>query len=133
LLLAVEWGSGQVLWSLLWFFLFFVWIMLIFTIFGDIIRSDDMGGWAKAIWTIFIIALPFLGIFIYLIARGGGMGERQVAAAKKQNEQMQEYIQATTASGGTSDAEQLAKLADLHASGKLDDAEYAAAKAKVIS
>jgi hypothetical protein len=133
LLLAAEWGSGQVLWSILWFFLFFVWIMLIFTIFGDIIRSDDMGGWAKAIWTIFIIALPFLGIFIYLIVRGGGMGERQVAAAKKQNEQMQEYIQATTASGGTSDAEQLAKLADLHASGKLDDAEYAAAKAKVIS
>ncbi len=133
LLLAAEWGSGQVLWSLLWFFLFFVWIMLIFTIFGDIIRSDDMGGWAKAIWSIFIIFLPFLGIFIYLIVRGGGMGERQVAAAKKQNEQMQEYIQATTASGGgTSDAEQLAKLADLHASGKLDDAEYAAAKAKVI-
>jgi hypothetical protein len=133
LLLAAEWGSGQVLWSLLWFFLFFVWIMLIFTIFGDIIRSQDMGGWAKAIWSIFIIFLPFLGIFIYLIARGGGMGERQVAAAQRQNEQMQEYIQATTASGGTSDAEQLAKLADLHASGKLDDAEYAAAKAKVIS
>jgi hypothetical protein len=133
LLLAAEWGSGQVLWSILWFFLFFVFIMLIFTIFGDIIRSDDMGGLAKAIWAIVIIFLPFLGIFVYLIARGGGMGERQVAAAKKQNEQMQEYIQATTASGGTSDAEQLAKLADLHASGKLDDAEYAAAKAKVIS
>jgi hypothetical protein len=133
LLLAAEWGSGQVLWSLLWFFLFFVWIMLIFTIFGDIIRSQDMGGGAKAIWSIFIIFLPFLGIFIYLIVRGGGMGERQVAAAKRQNEQMQEYIQATTASGGTSDAEQLAKLADLHTSGKLDDAEYAAAKAKVIS
>ena len=133
LLLAAEWGSGQVLWSLLWFFLFFVWIMLIFTIFGDIIRSQDMGGWAKAIWSIFIIFLPFLGIFIYLIVRGGGMGERQVAAAQRQNEQMQEYIQATTVSGGTSDAEQLAKLADLHASGKLDDAEYAAAKAKVLS
>ena len=133
MLLAAEFGTGQVLWSLLWFFLFFVWIMLIFSIFGDIIRSDDMGGAAKAIWSIFIIFLPFLGIFIYLIARGGGMGERQVAAAQKQNEQMQEYIQATTASGGTSDAEQLAKLADLHTSGKLDDAEYAAAKAKVIS
>ena len=93
MLLAAEFGTGQVLWSLLWFFLFFVWIMLIFTIFGDIIRSDDMGGGAKAIWSIFIIFLPFLGIFLYLIVRGGGMGERQVAAAKKQNEQMQEYIQ----------------------------------------
>jgi hypothetical protein len=133
LLLAAEWGSGQVLWSILWFFLFFVWIMLIFTIFGDIIRSDDLSGWGKALWTIVIIFTTFIGIFIYLIVRGGGMGERQVAAAKKQNQQMQEYIQATTASGGSSDAEQLAKLADLHASGKLDDAEYAAAKAKVIS
>ena len=73
MLFAAEFGTGQVLWSLLWFFLFFVWIMLIFTIFGDIIRSDDMGGWAKAIWSIFIIFLPFLGIFVYLIARGGGM------------------------------------------------------------
>lgn len=134
MLLAAEFGTGQVLWSLLWFFLFFVWIMLIFTIFGDIIRSDDMGGWAKAIWSVFIIFLPFLGIFAYLIARGGGMAERQVAAAQKQNEAMQDYIQATVGTaGGTSSADQLAKLADLHASGKLDDAEYATAKAKVIN
>ena len=68
--LAAEFGTGQVFWSILWFFLFFVWIMLIFTIFGDIIRSDDMGGVAKAIWSIFIIFLPFLGIFMYLIIRG---------------------------------------------------------------
>ena len=134
MLLAAEFGTGQVLWSLLWFFLFFVWIMLIFTIFADIIRSDDMGGWAKAIWSVFIIFLPFLGIFAYLIARGGGMAERQVAAAQKQNEAMQDYIQATVGTaGGTSSADQLAKLADLHASGKLDDAEYATAKAKVIN
>ena len=134
MLLAAEFGTGQVFWSILWFFLFFVWIMLIFTIFGDIIRSDDMGGWAKAIWSVFIIFLPFLGIFAYLIARGGGMAERQVAAAQKQNEAMQDYIQATVGTaGGTSSADQLAKLADLHASGKLDDAEYATAKAKVIN
>ena len=131
--LAVQFGTGQVLWSLLWFFLFFVWIMLIFTIFGDIIRSDDMGGGAKAIWSIFIIFLPFLGIFIYLIARGGGMGERQMAAAQKQNEAMQAYIQsAASTGGGASEADQLAKLADLHSSGKIDDTEYATAKAKVI-
>ncbi len=133
LLIAAEFGTGQVLWSLLWFFLFFVWIMLIFTIFGDIIRSHDMGGLAKAIWSIFIIFLPFLGIFLYLIVRGGGMAERQVAAAQQQNEAMQEYIRATTgAAGGTSQADQLAKLADLHSGGKIDDAEYATAKAKVI-
>ena len=84
MLFAAEFGTGQVLWSILWFFLFFVWIMLIFTIFGDIIRSDDMGGWAKALWSIFIIFVPFLGIFLYLIVRGGSMGERQMKAAKAQ-------------------------------------------------
>jgi len=121
-----------VLWSLLWFFLFFVWIMLIFTIFGDIIRSDDMGGWAKAIWSIFIIFLPFLGILIYLIVRGGGMAERNVAAAKKQQAMMDDYIRTSAAGDAGSEADQLAKLADLHSAGKIDDAEYATAKAKVI-
>ncbi len=130
--LAAEFGTGQVFWSILWFFLFFVWIMLIFTIFGDIIRSDDMGGVAKAVWSIFIIFLPFLGIFAYLIVRGGSMGERQLKAAQKQEAAMQDYIR-TTASAGTSAADELAKLADLHSAGKLDDAEYAAAKAKIVS
>ena len=130
--LAAEFGTGQVFWSILWFFLFFVWIMLIFQIFGDIIRSDDMGGAAKAIWSIFIIFLPFLGIFIYLIVRGKSMGERQIKAAQAQEAAMQDYIR-TTAGGGTSSADELAKLADLHAQGKLDDAEYAAAKAKIIN
>ena len=129
--LAAEFGTGQVFWSILWFFLFFVWIMLIFTIFGDIIRSDDMGGAAKAIWSIFIIFLPFLGIFAYLIVRGGSMGERQMKAAKAQDAAMQDYIR-SAAGTGESAADQLAKLADLHSAGKLDDAEYAAAKAKVV-
>jgi hypothetical protein len=129
--LAAEFGTGQVFWSILWFFLFFVWIMLIFQIFGDIIRSDDMGGAAKAIWSIFIIFLPFLGIFIYLIARGGGMAQRQMKAAQAQEAAMQDYIR-TTAGSGASAADELAKLADLHSQGKLDDAEYAAAKAKIV-
>lgn len=130
--LAAEFGTGQVFWSILWFFLFFVWIMLIFTIFGDIIRSDDMGGAAKAIWSIFIIFVPFLGIFLYLIVRGGSMGERQMKAAKAQDAAMQDYIR-SAAGTGASAADELAKLADLHSQGKLDDAEYAAAKAKVVS
>ena len=129
--LAAEFGTGQVFWSILWFFLFFVWIMLIFTIFGDIIRSDDMGGVAKAIWSIFIIFLPFIGIFAYLIINGGKMGERQVRAAKQQEAAMADYIRTTA--GTTSQADELAKLADLHKAGSLDDAEYAAAKAKILN
>jgi len=131
-LLAAEFGTGQVFWSILWFFLFFVWIMLIFNIFGDIIRSDDMSGVAKAIWSVFIIFLPFLGIFAYLIIRGGSMSERQMKAVRAQEAAVQDYIR-TTAGGGASAADELAKLADLHTAGKLDDAEYAAAKAKVVN
>ena len=130
MLLAAEFGTGQVFWSILWFFLFFVWIMLIFTVFGDIIRNDDMSGWVKAIWSIFIIFVPFLGIFLYLIIYGGKMGERQVKAAQKQEAAMQDYIRTTAGTG--SQADELAKLADLHKAGSLDDAEYAAAKAKII-
>ncbi len=119
-------------WSILWFFLFFVWILMIFMIFGDIIRSQDMGGVAKTLWSIFIIFLPFIGIFAYLIVRGGSMHERQIAAAKAQDAAMQDYIR-SAAGTDSSPADELAKLADLHAAGKLDDAEYAAAKAKVVS
>lgn len=132
LLLAAEFGTGQVFWSILWFFLFFVWIMLIFNVFGDIIRSDDMGGLEKAIWAIFIIFLPYVGIFAYLIIRGGKMGQRQLEMARTREAAMQDYIR-TAAGGGSSAADQLAKLADLHSAGKLSDAEYTAAKAKVVS
>jgi hypothetical protein len=128
--IAAEFGSGQVLWSILWLFLFIVWIYLLIMIFSDIFRSDDLSGWGKALWTIAIILFSFVGILIYLIVRGGSMQQRQLAAAKQQNEAMQTYIR--DAASGTSDADQLAKLADLHSSGKLDDAEYAAAKARDI-
>ena len=131
MLIAAEFGTGQVVWSILWFFLFFLWIMLIFSVFGDILRSDDMGGVAKAIWAILIIFLPYLGVFAYLIIRGGKMGERQMKAAQSQEAAVQDYIR-TAAGGGPSAADQLATLAGLHTSGKIDDAEYAAAKAKVI-
>jgi hypothetical protein len=128
---AATFGTGEVLWSFLWFFMFFIFIMLIFQIFGDIIRSDDLSGWGKALWSIFIIFLPFLGIFVYVIARGGKMSERNIKAAQANEAAMQSYIRETA--GGTDSASQLAQLADLHSAGKLDDAEYAAAKAKVIA
>lgn len=131
MLLAAEWGTGQVLWSILWFFLFFVWIMLIFNIFGDIVQNHETSGWAKTFWSIFIIFLPFLGIFAYLIVYGSRMGERQMQARQSQEAAVQDYIRTTA--GAPSQADQLAKLADLHTAGKLDDAEYSAAKAKVIN
>ena len=130
MLLAAEFGTGEVLWSIFWFFLFFMWIMLVFNIFGDIMRSDDLSGASKAMWSIFVIFLPFLGIFIYLIARGDDMAGRQMQDSKNQEAAVQDYIRTTA--GGSSSADQLASLADLHSSGKLTDEEYATAKAKAL-
>lgn len=131
MLLAADFGVGQVLWSILWFFLFFMWIWLVITIFADIIRSDDLSGWGKALWSILIIFLPFLGIFAYLIVRGGKMHERQLRAAQAQESAMQDYIR-QTAGSAPSTADELARLAELHQSGTLSDDEFAKAKSKLI-
>ena len=83
--LAADFGTGQVFLSMLWFFLFFIWIWLLIVVFCDIFRSHDMGGWAKAAWVIGIIILPYLGVFIYLIARGHKMAEHAQQAAAAQD------------------------------------------------
>jgi hypothetical protein len=128
MLFAAEFQVGQVLWSMFWFFLFFMWIFLVITIFSDIFRSDDLSGVSKAAWSIFVIALPYLGVFVYLIARGDSMGKRQARSAQASDEAMQAYIR--NAAGGSST--ELATLAELHSSGKLSDDEYARAKAQAI-
>src|SRR5689334_18721178 len=110
-------GEGQVFLSMLYFFLFFIWIWLLIVVFGDIFRSHDMGGGAKTLWVLFIIILPYLGVFIYLIARGGKMHEHAMQAAQQQDAMMRQYIQSAASSGGAAD--ELAKLADLKASGAI--------------
>ena len=112
------------------FFLFFLWIWLLIVIFGDIFRSHDMGGLAKALWVIFVIIVPFLGVLIYLIVRGGSMQERTVAQAQRQQEAFDDYVRKTAA--GSSNVDELAKLADLKESGVLTESEFEAQKAKVL-
>jgi ABC-type multidrug transport system fused ATPase/permease subunit len=116
---------------MLWFFMFIIWIWLLITIFVDIFRSHDMGGFAKAIWVLFVIILPFLGVLVYVIARGHGMQERAMKEAAAQQKMQQEYIKEVAGSDNTAD--QLTKLAALHDSGKLTDAEFASQKAKLLA
>lgn len=130
MLLAAEFGTGQVLWSIFWFFLFLMWIMLVISVFGDIIRSDDLSGVAKALWAALILFLPYLGVFLYLIARGGKMAQHADDASRQQEDALRGYIR--DAAGGSGAADELAQLADLHSNGTLDDAEYAQAKAKAL-
>src|SRR6476661_2473611 len=84
-MVLADWHVGQVFWSMLWFFLFFIWIWLLITVFADIFRSHDLGGFAKAIWVIFVILVPYLGVFVYLIARGHKMAEHAAEAAQAQD------------------------------------------------
>jgi hypothetical protein len=121
-----------IFWTMLWFFAFFIWIWLLIIVFTDIFRSHDMGGFAKALWCIFVIFLPLLGVLIYLIARGGSMHERQARAAEQQEQAFREYVQDAAGSGGNS-ADQLAKLAQLRDSGAITDEEFQAGKAKILS
>jgi type VI protein secretion system component VasK len=132
-MIAAEWGAGQVFWSMLWFFMFFIWIWLLIIVFGDIFRSQDLSGWAKALWVIFVIVLPYLGVFVYLIARGKRMSEHAVQAAQAQDAAARQYIQSAVGTNGTSAADELAKLADLKAKGVIDDAEFARLKAKALA
>jgi hypothetical protein len=120
----------DVLWTMLFLFLWIAWIWVVITVIADVFRSHDLNGWGKALWTIFIILIPWLGVLVYLIARGQGMQERQAQAAADQQAAANAYIRQAA---GTSPADQLEKLKNLHDSGALTDDEYAAQKAKVLN
>jgi hypothetical protein len=130
--LLAEFGTGQVFWSMLWWFLFIIWIWLLIVVFGDIFRSPDLSGWAKALWTIFVIIVPYLGVFVYLIARGGKMEEHRMQAASQQDAAMRQYVQSVAASNGGGAADEIARLAQLRDQGVLSEAEFQQAKAKAL-
>jgi hypothetical protein len=128
---ASDFGTGQVFLSMLYFFLFFIWIWLLIVVFSDIFRSHDIGGFAKAMWVIFVIILPYLGVLVYLIARGHKMQEHAMQAAQQQDAAFKSYVQQAAGSSGTAD--ELSRLADLKANGTLSDAEFEQAKAKLLN
>ena len=121
----------DIFWTMLQIFVFIIWIWLLIAIFSDIFRSHDMGGGAKALWFIFVLIIPVLGVLVYLIARGGSMHERAVAQAQRQQQAFDDYVRQTA--GGSSQVDELAKLGDLKAKGVLSDAEFEAQKAKLLA
>jgi hypothetical protein len=118
-------------WTILYFFVFFLWLMILFRVIWDVFRSHDLSGWGKAGWLLFILVLPFLGVFVYLIARGGSMHERDVRVAQAQSQALRSWVQGT--GGGVSTADELAKLADLREKGVISDSEFDRAKAKLLA
>ncbi len=120
-----DFSVGEFLLWLLWIFLFVIWFWLLIMIFSDIFRRHDIHGFAKTMWVIFVIVLPFLGIFVYLITQSKGMAERNIAQAQAQQEQLRQIV-------GTSSADELIKLDQLKASGSITEVEYQTMRAKVI-
>ena len=129
--IAATFGTGEVFWSFLWFFLWFIWIWLLITVFADIFRSHDLSGWAKALWILFVVVVPYVGVLVYFIARGHKMTEHAQEDMKAQDAAARQYIQSAVAQ--TSPADELAKLADLKSKGVITEDDYNQAKAKILA
>jgi heme/copper-type cytochrome/quinol oxidase subunit 2 len=121
----------DVFWTMFEIFAFVLWFWLLFVVLTDVFRSQDLSGWGKAAWTIFVIFLPLIGIFTYLIVRGRSMNQRAARQAQQQEEAFRSYVQETA--GAPSSADQLAKLADLRQRGVISSAEFETEKSKVLA
>ena len=119
-------------WTIFIVFLWVIWFWILITIFIDLFRSHDLSGWAKALWFIFILILPLIGVLVYLIARGGKMHEHAEKDAQLQEQQFRQYVQEAAGSGGST-ADQLSKLADLRDRGVITADEFENQKAKILA
>ncbi len=130
--LAYDYPLLGMFWTFLLFFIWIAWIIVLFRVIFDIFRSKDMGGFAKALWVIFVVILPFLGVLVYLIARGHSMTERDMNEAQAQEQAFQAYVKQAAGSGGGS-ADELTKLAALRDQGVLSEDEFQAQKSRLLA
>jgi hypothetical protein len=129
--LAADYPFLDIFWSMIIFFTWVVWIWMLITILSDVFRRRDIGGWSKALWTIFMIVLPFLGVLIYLISNHDGLQERQLERAGVAQQRLEPHVVATN--GGGSGVDELEKAQRLLQAGAIDQGEFDAIKAKVLS
>jgi hypothetical protein len=127
---AADYPFLDIFWTMLIFFMWVIWIWILITVLMDLFRRHDVGGWGKAAWTLFVIVLPFLGVFMYLITQGGGMAERRASELKASQASFDDYVRNVAAANGPSD--QIAKGKELLDSGAIDQAEFEALKRKAL-
>ncbi len=130
-MLAADYPFLDVLWTMFVFFAFIIWFWILITVFADIFRRKDTSGFSKVLWMIFVIAVPYLGVFIYLIANHEGMTERSMKQAQAQQAQMDQYVKSVAGSGGA--AAEIEKAKGLLDSGAISQAEYDSIKAKALA
>ena len=125
--------NGSFLLAMFEFFIFFAWIMCLFYVFADVFRSKDLGGGSKTFWCIFIIIVPFLGVFVYLIARGHGMTQRSIEQQQQMQQAQAEYVRSVAGTAGGSSADQIAAAKQLLDDGTITQAEFDQMKAKALT
>ncbi|MBM2823110.1 MAG: integral rane protein [Thermoleophilia bacterium] len=129
-MLAADYPFLDVMWTMFVFFAFIIWFWILITVFADIFRRKDTSGFSKVLWMIFVIILPYFGVFIYLIANHDGMAERNVKQAQAQQAQMDDYVKSVAGSGGA--AAEIEKAKGLLDSGAISQAEFDSIKAKAL-
>ncbi|MEW1905825.1 SHOCT domain-containing protein [Streptomyces sp. NPDC086147] len=132
--LAYDYPALGAFWTVMWVFLWVLWIVLLFRVIGDIFRDDTLGGGGKAGWLVFVVLVPFLGVFVYVLARGKGMSKREIRQTQAQQQAFDDYIRETagTGTGPGSEADRLAKLSGMRAKGDITDTEFQRAKEKIL-
>ncbi len=130
-MIATDYPFLEVFWTMLIFFAFFIWIWILFTVFADVFRRDDLSGWGKAAWIIFVIVLPYLGVFVYLIAEHKGMTERAISQQQAARSEMDQYVK--SAAGRSDPAEQISKAKGLLDQGAISPAEFDQIKQKALA
>jgi hypothetical protein len=131
MLIAADYPFLDVFWTMLVFFAWVSWIMILFRVLGDIFRRQDASGWGKAGWIVFVIVLPFLGVLIYLIANGDEMGKRDVEQSRAARAELDDYVKSVAAPGGA--AAEIERAKQLLDSGAISQAEFDAIKAKALA
>ncbi|MEX1658895.1 SHOCT domain-containing protein [Streptomyces pseudovenezuelae] len=132
--LAYDYPALGAFWTVMWVFLWILWLVLLFRIIGDIFRDDTLGGLGKTGWLVFVIVLPFLGVFVYVLARGKGMGKRAEHQARARQQAFDDYVRETAGSGTGpgNEVDQLTKLSAIRAKGDISEAEFQRAKEKIL-
>ena len=130
---AADYPFIDVFWSMLIFFFWVIWIWILVTVLIDVFRRHDLSGWGKAAWALFMIVLPYLGVFIYLITQGKEMGERRAAEVRDSQASFDSYVRDVAGSGSAAPADQIAKAKELLDSGAIDQAEFDKLKQKALA
>ena len=132
-MIVADVSFGDIFWSVLWFFFLFIWLMVLFHVLTDLFRDHSVSGVTKTLWVLFLVFLPFLAVFIYLLVRGKGMGERAAAQRQQAQQEFAGYVRNVAATSETTPAEQIAKAKELLDGGAIDQSEFERLKAKALA